>query len=228
MKILILATNNNEYRNVLEGWGNALVVLQHEVLVADPNLPLFRVVDQTKPDLMILALDAANRAVNKVVQEFKLKTVIWTDKQPEEFQKIAGAIWTSFDPALNITGLEYVPVGFDETIFKKVDDEAQKYSISICERELSPSEHLWFSQNRLCRLYSSSVKRIPNYVGVIQDRYSLYRQSDTIYALDMYSDIGNMQAVGAKVKTTIENDVDFIPPYDSYINIMQKFMEKIS
>jgi hypothetical protein len=37
-----------------------------------------------------------------------------------------------------------------------------------------------------------------------------------------------MQAVGAKVKTTIENDVDFIPPYDSYINIMQKFMEKIS
>lgn len=228
MKILILATNNNEYRNVLEGWGNALVVLQHEVLVADPNLPLFRVVDQTKPDLMILALDAANRAVNKVVQEFKLKTVIWTDKQPEEFQKIAGAIWTSFDPALNITGLEYVPVGFDETIFNKVDNESQKYNICISNRQLTPAECLWLSENRSCRFYSFVPQRIPSYCGFPGERLSLYTSASTIYALDIYSDIGNMQAVGAKVKTTIENDVDFIPPYDSYINIMQKFMEKIS
>lgn len=227
MKILVITTNDRESNTILEGWKNALEALKHEVIETNSSTLIFRLLEQNKPDLLITGISNVNRSLGKAITEFGTKTIVWTDREPEKHESLNGIIWASFNPQLAIAPLEYVPVGFDEIKFQKNNNETKKYQAICISRNLSSDEENYVRRNRL-PVFSESAKKLPNYVGALTANSTSYAQIDTAYVLDGYADLGNLQACGAQIKTSLDEGIDFVPPYDSYVNIMQKLLEKIS
>jgi len=227
VKILVISTSDDLYRDVLNGWTHALSTLKHQLFAIDGSMPIFRAMEQIRPDLLIVSLDNVSRALRKAVGEFKPKTVILAAENPTEHQKIEGAYWTTYKPDLKIEGVINTPLGFDELEFHSGEKDEQYIAneIVICNRPINTREQWWLRQNPQIRLFSQHRQSVPNYVGAVHNRRKLYTSVNTIYLLDDSTDIGNMQASGAQVKTTI--DGEFCPPHDSYTNIVKHLLEKI-
>lgn len=223
MKILVINTNN--YAALIEGWISGLEALGYDVIYHNPSMPIFRTLDQIKPDLLILTIENLNRTVKKAISEFKVKAVCWTDRLPEEYQKSDNIIWVSHDQQL---GFIHVPLGYNPKFEKQNEGKKNYDTISMVNCDLTASEESFFRHNRHIKLFSTNKKRIPNYLGQITDRFRAYQNADIIYALGTHLDIGDMMAAGAQVKLSVENDIDWIPPTDSYVNIMQYFIGQIS
>lgn len=226
MKITVLTSEEAEYSNILEGWVNALRSLGNDVVFIDKTIPIFRALSN-KPDLFILSIDNFMPGVKKAINSFDIKTVVLTLEQPDGFQISDQVIWASIHPSLQIDNLIHVPIGWDEISFQKDENEQRTIAAVIASQTPAAATLNWLSAHRQYRLYSKKKINVPNYVGSLQRSSKFYNQCHTIYYLDDFSDLANIQACGVELHTSIYAEIDFVPPYKSYIELMQKFLGDI-
>lgn len=227
MKIVVISSSNPNYASVLSGWTNGLANLNHDVRVLDKSIPLFRIIDQIKPDLLIGSLEIANNTLRKVIAEFNTTTIILTEDELFDHQNIPGVRYVSWNPELNIANLIHSPPGYDDTIYYEEETSPEWHSIVICDRELTAEEELWLERNPSYRLYGSRKTRHPQYMGNYPRSRQFYHSIEKAYLLDEFIEIGNMVKCGVEIRTNIHDIVDVVPEPEKYSDTIQRILEQI-
>lgn len=228
MKIVVILSNNPVYNSVLSGWSNGLTGLKHNVQAFDKSAPLFRILDQVKPDILIGCLEICNNGLKKAIEEFGIKTIILTADELFEHQNIPGVNYVSWNPELNIENLIHSPPGYDDLIYYAEETTPEWNTVVICDRELTAEEELWLTSNPTYRLYGSCDKiRHPQYLGNYPRSRQFYHSIEKAYLLDEFIEIGNMVMCGVEIRTNIHDVVDVVPTPIKYIDAVKKVLETI-